>query len=75
MKPAVIGVLPAYAEEALQRFRRLGFEPDDVTELEEQTRFHFSVPGSQAFALASAIPTEFYYARAIVGDAPVEKKN
>ena len=70
----MIGVLPDHAEEALRRFRRLGFEPDDVNELGEQTRFHFNVQESQAFALASAIPVEFYYARAIIGDAPLEKK-
>jgi hypothetical protein len=67
---AIIGVLPRYEDEALSRFRKLGFEPSSVTRNETEIKFYFRLAEDKLHELASAIPLEFHAKRAIVGGSP-----
>ena len=73
MIPAIIGVLPQFADQAAARFRRAGFEPDEISPMDGEVKFRFvSVPEELLSNLCSAIPAEFYSKKAIVGGNPLE---
>jgi hypothetical protein len=73
MMPAIIGVLPRFANQAAARFREAGFEPDEISPMDGEVKFRFlGVPDELLSKLCSAIPPEFYSKKAIVGGNPLE---
>ena len=71
--PALIGVLPEFADQALACFRKAGFEPSEVSHADGEVMFRFAnVPDDRLQNLCLAIPTEFYSKRAIVGGNPLD---
>jgi hypothetical protein len=72
--PPIIGVRSEHAEAALTKFKAAGFEPDHVTTAEGEVKYHFpEIPDERLFALASAIPVEWYSKFGVIGEFPAEK--